>query len=46
MHFRATLLQKGLNPADAAVPDTRSDPNGTRKVFHPAVPLRFTQTGL
>jgi hypothetical protein len=34
MHLRALLLRKGLDPADAGVPDTQSDPNGTEETFH------------
>jgi len=46
MQFRAILLQKGLDPADAAVLNTQSHPNGTENVFHAVVPLRSTPTGL
>ena len=42
LHFRATLLQKGLDPANAAVPDTRSHSNGTENVFHAAAPEDMT----
>jgi len=45
MHFRATLLQKGLDPADAAVPDTQSNPNGTEKVSQSDVPMGSTPIG-
>jgi hypothetical protein len=41
MHFRTTLLQKGLDLADITDPDMRSHPNGTRKVSLADVPLRF-----
>jgi hypothetical protein len=46
MHFRAILLQNGLDPEDTAVPDARSNPNGTEKMSHANVPLGFTSMGL
>lgn len=42
MHFGPILLQKGIDPEDAAVPETRSNPDGTEKVFRANVPQGFT----
>ena len=46
MHSRAILVQEGLDPRDSAVPDTRSNPNGTDNVFHADVPLGSTTMAL
>ena len=39
------MLQEGLDPEDATVPDAQSNSNGTEKVLHVGLPLRFTQWG-
>ena len=39
MHFRSTMLHKGLDPGNGVVPEARTDPNGTEKVSHANVPL-------
>jgi hypothetical protein len=46
MHFRPILLHKGLDPENAAVPEARSNPDGTEKVSHANVPLGFTSVRL
>jgi hypothetical protein len=46
MHFGPVLLHKGLDPENAAVPEARTNPNGTEKVFHANVPLRSTSMEL
>lgn len=45
MHFGASLLQEGLDPEDAAVPDAQGNPNGTEEVFHAGIPQGFTSMG-
>lgn len=45
MHSRATLPQKGLEPAAAAVPDIWNYPNGTEIVFHAVASLRPNPMG-
>ena len=39
MHFRSTVLHKGLVPENGNVPKARTDPNGTEEVSHANVPL-------
>ena len=39
MHFRSTVLHKGLDPENGVVPEVQIDPNGTEKVSHANVPL-------
>jgi GNAT superfamily N-acetyltransferase len=39
------LLQEGLDPKDAAVPDAQGNPNGTGKVFHAEIPQGSTSMG-
>jgi hypothetical protein len=46
MHFSAKLLHKGLDPDNTAVPEARTDPNGTKEVSHDSVPMGSTPTGL
>jgi hypothetical protein len=42
MHFRSTLLHKGLDPESRVVPESRTDPNGTEKMSHANVPMGHT----
>jgi hypothetical protein len=46
MHFRALLLQKGLDLANATVPDAQNHPIGATKVCQGDVPLRSTSMEL
>ena len=44
MHFSPKLLHKDLKPENTDVPEARTDPNGTKKVSHPNVPVGSTPT--
>ncbi len=39
MHFRSTLLHKGLDPENGVVPEAQTDPNGAEKVSYANVPI-------
>ena len=46
MHFSPVVLRKGLDLENGAVPEARTDPNGTKKVFHAVMPLGYTSMAL
>ena len=45
MQFRPILLRKGLDHENDAVPEGRTNPNGTQKASHVSVPMGFTLMG-
>jgi hypothetical protein len=46
MYFRSTVLQKGIDPENAAVPEALNHSNGTTKASHANVPLGSTSMDL
>jgi hypothetical protein len=46
MHFSPVLFHKGLDPESGGVPEARTNPKNTEKVFHDGMPLGSTPTEL
>lgn len=46
LHFRPTVLHKGLDPERGVVPEEQTNPNGTVKASHASVPMGLTSVGL
>ena len=42
MHLGPVLLHRALDPEGVAVPEARTNPNGTSEVFHAGLPLGST----